>query len=313
MLRILGNNAYMKRMVLLTMLGVLGLGAAAQDLKVQGQPQLQIDKAKLKDVLKIAIPHPIVFSRSGAQQGLWKRDTNGTETRLSSGDDSSPASYTDGRIYFNRRANNQTNIWSMKRDGSDEKLEISDGYNAQPYAGVIAFIRKESGDLGKVWLMVKIANEYRKVASAGWVARGYYISRPVFEPGTSRIIAGIYEKDDGGAKPKVWVRSFNFDGTYTQLWNGQADGISGMAVYKEGSTIHRLGILSPEGQGTDIWKLDGGAGSAKLIADPDGETSLDATSVGRLLIGAGGKLYNAAKTGAGRIYVTDGYGGIWLD
>ncbi|MGC4045747.1 MAG: hypothetical protein QM758_18310 [Armatimonas sp.] len=310
----------MKRMVLLTMLAALGLAASAQELKVQGQLQTQrppvaVDKNKLKDVLKIAIPHPIVFSRTGDQKGLWKREIDGTETRLSSGEDTSPASYTDGRIYFTRRTSNgtSTNIWSMKRDGSDERQEITDGYSPQPYASVLAFIRREPGDLGKVWLMVKVGNELKKVASAGWVARGYYISRPVFEPGTSRIIAGSYEKDDGGAKPKVWVRAYNFNGTYDQLWSGVADGVAGLAVYKEGSTVHRLGILSPEGQNTDIWKLDGGAGSAKLIADPDAEASLDATSVGKLLIGVGGKLYMANKTGSGRIFVADGYNGIWLD
>jgi hypothetical protein len=304
----------MKRIVLLLTLGLIGLTASAQDLKPAKQPELKQNPGltKLPD-LRIATPHPIVFVRTGAQKGLWKRDTDGTETHLSSGEDSSPASYTDGRIYFSRRANNQTNIWSMKRDGSNERLEISDGYRPQPYASIVAFVRKESGALGKVWLMVKVGNDYKKVASAGWVARGYYISRPVFEPGTSRIIAGIYEKDDGGAKPKVKVRAFNFDGTYNELWSGVADSISGLAVYKEGSVVHRLGILDPEGQSTDIWKLDGGAGSAKLISDPDGESSLDATSTGRLLVGAGGKLYIASKTGGSRIFVAEGTEGIWLD
>jgi hypothetical protein len=294
------------------MLGTLGVAAMAQDLK-PSQPLTQVDQARLKETLKITIPHPIVFVRSGSQKGLWKREPDGTEKRLSSGEDSSPASYTDGRIYFTRRTNNQSDVWSMKRDGSNERQEIPDGYRPQPYASVVAFLRREPGDLGKIWLMVKVGNDYKKVASAGWVARGYSISRPVFEPNTSRILAGIYEQDDGGAKPKVWVRAFNFNGTYEQLWSGVANGVSGLAVYKDGSTIRRLGVLSPEGQGTDIWKLDGGAGSAKLIADPDSESSLDATATGRLLIGAGGKLYLASKTGGGRIYVCDGSEGIWLD
>ena len=235
----------MKLIYALSTLALAASAAHAQDLK-QANPPLRAT-GSLTVKIKVALPEPIVFVRTGDQKGIWKRDIDGRETRLTSGDDSAPASYSGGRIYFGRRTGSSSNVWSMKRDGTDERLELSDGYAPQPHASVLAFLRRESGELGKVLLMVRVGADVRKVASAGWMPRGYYITRPVFEPGTSRILAGIYEKDDGASKPKVKVRAFNFDGTYNELWSGVADSVSGMAVYKEGATVRRLGILAPRG------------------------------------------------------------------
>ena len=310
----------MKRISIFIMLGVLGLAASAQDLKATKSTELKQDAGlsagKIPD-LKMALPHPIVFARSGAQKGLWKRDTDGTETRLSSGDDLSPASYNDGRIYFTRRSGVQHDIWSMKRDGSAERLEISDGFSPQPFAGVVAFIRrepgKELGDKDMIWLMLKAGDDFRKVVSAVTATGVYYMTRPVFEPGTARLIVGTH-KHNKGRTGHSSVRVYDFDGTgHNYLWDRASSGVDGLAVYKDGSGIHRLGVMSENGIGSDIWKLDGGAGTVKLVADQDSENSLDATSTGRLLIGVNGKLYMASKAGNGRILIAEGTEGIWLD
>ncbi len=316
----LGHNVGMKRISILLALGLAGLAASAQDLKPAKPTELKEDPGlsvgKVPD-LKMVLPHPIVFSRGWSQKGIWRRDTDGTETRLSSGDDSSPASYTDGRIYFTRGSGDQHNIWSMKRDGSGERLEISDGYSPQPFAGVVAFIRrepgKELGDKEMIWLMLKVGDDFRKVVSAVPASGVYYMTRPVFEPGTARLIVGTHKHNKGRTGHST-VRVHDFDGTgHNYLWDRASSGVDGLAVYKDGSGIHRLGLMSENGVGPDLWKLDGGAGTAKLIADYGLESSLDATSTGQLLIGVEGKLYIANKSGSGRVLITGGNDGIWLD
>ena len=288
----------MKRILILALVG-LASAALAQELR-PAQPPVQLEKPELNQTLKMALPHPIVFVRTGAQKGLWKRDTDGTETRLSSGEDSSPASYT-GRIYFTRQNGYQHyDIWSMKRDGSDERFEIANGYSPQPFAGVVAFIRrepgKELGDKEMIWLMVKVGDDFRKVVSAVTATGSYYMARPVFDPVTARLIVGTHRHNTGRTGHSS-VRVYDFDGTAQKnLWDRASSGVGGLAVYKDGSGIHRLGVMSENGIGADVWKLDGGAGTTKLIADPDVESSLDATDTGRLLIGAGGKLYLATYT-----------------
>lgn len=306
----------MRRIALLMTLGIVGLAASAQDLTPAKPPGLKIDAGlslsagKVPD-LKMALPYPIAFARSGAQKGIWKRDTDGTETRLSSSDDRSPASYT-GRIYFTRSIGDQHDIWSMKRDGSDERLDIANGFYPQPFAGVVAFIRKESGDKGKFWLMVKVGDDFKKVISAGPTDGGYYITRPVFEPGTSRIIAGIYRRMHKGESGHVTVCAYNFNGSADYFWDRASGGVFGLAAYKDGNGIHRLAVLAAEGS-VDIWRLDGGAGTAIYKDGRDAESSLDATATGKLLIGTEYKLYIASKPDGSRIFAADGHDGIWLD
>jgi hypothetical protein len=139
------------------------------------------------------------------------------------------------------------------------------------------------------------------------------MARPVFEPGTARIIVGTHYHNKGRTGHSS-VRVYDFDGTgHNYLWDRASSGVGGLTVYKDGSGVHRLGLMSENGTGPDVWKLDGGAGTTKLIADYDLEDSLDATSTGRLLIGVEYKLYMASKTASGRVFITEGTGGIWLD
>ena len=110
----------MKLAIALSM-AFLASAAPAQELKKAEPPTrpgtTPVVQAKTR--FKIALPSPIVFSRSGAQKDLWKLDTEGVEARLSSGEDSSPARYSGGRIYFTRRTSGSAAMWSMKSDGND--------------------------------------------------------------------------------------------------------------------------------------------------------------------------------------------------
>lgn len=295
---------------------LLASAALSQDVKKAEPPTRVLSSVETaaKDRVKLALPAPIAFSRAGAQKGIWRRETSGAEKRLTTGDDSSPTSYSGGRIYFTRKIpNGMLNAHSVNRDGSDERFESGFGDKATPWAGVTAFLEREPGTLGKIWLCLKVGDATRRLSSVGWTPRGYYFTQPAFEPGTSRIVVGSYERDDGNSKPKVKVRAFDFNGNSETLWSGVASGVGRVAMWREGGILHRILSLQPEGEGRDLWSLDGGAAPKKLVATPELERDVATRPDGKLLIGVEGKIYYANKSGTGRILVTEGDEGIWLD